>query len=62
MQVEDQENCSCGMEHGGEHRWTARDRVVVKRMEQYLDETDSRRVEVEELEHLLVPEDLRGQF
>ena len=29
----------------------------MKRMEQYLDETDSLKVEVEELEHLLVPED-----
>ena len=40
-----------------EHRWTARGRVVVKRMEQYLDETDSPKVEAEELEHLLGPED-----
>ena len=25
--------------YGGEHRWTARDRAVVARMEQYLDES-----------------------
>ena len=23
MEAEDQENCSCGMEYGGEHRWHA---------------------------------------
>ena len=40
VEVEDQENCSCGVEYGGEHRWTARDRVVIARMEQYLDESD----------------------
>ena len=29
MEVEDQEYCSRGVEYGGEHRWTARDRAVV---------------------------------
>ena len=41
----------------GEHRWTARDRTVIARMEQYLDENDNMRVEIEELEFLLGPED-----
>ena len=57
MEVEDQGNCICRIEYGGEHRWTARDRVVIARMEQYLDESDSLKVEVEELELLLGPED-----
>ena len=57
MEVDDQENCSCGMEYEGERRWTARDRVVITRMERYLDESDSLKVEVEELELLLGPED-----
>ena len=57
MEVDDQENCSCGMEYEGERRWTARDRVVITRMEQYLDESDSLKVEVDELELLLGPED-----
>ena len=57
MEVEDQENCSYGMEHGGEHGWTARDRVVIARMEQYLDKSDSLKVEVEEVELVLGPED-----
>ena len=47
---EDQEFCSCGMEHGGEHRWTARDRGVMARMVQYLDRNGSLIVEIEELE------------
>ena len=51
MEVEDQEYCSCDMEYGGAHRWTARDRTVTARMEQYLNESDSMKVEIEELEH-----------
>ena len=57
MEVEDHETCSCGMEHGGEHRWTARDREVIARIEHHLNESDSMKVEVEELELLLGPED-----
>ena len=34
-EVEDQESGSCEMEFEGEHRWTARDRIVVANMEQY---------------------------
>ena len=41
----------------GECRWTARDRVVIARMEQYLDKSESMKVEIEELELLLGPED-----
>ena len=57
MEVEDQENCCCGMEYGGEHLWTARDRVVFVRMEQHLNENDSMKVEIEELELLCGPEE-----
>ena len=57
MEVEDQENDSCGMEYGGEHRWSARGRTVIARMEQHLNENDSTKVEIEELELLLGPED-----
>ena len=45
------------MEFEGEHRWSARDRTVIARMEQYLNENDNMRVEIEELEFLLGPED-----
>ena len=54
MEVEDQEQCSFSMGCGGEQRWTARDRTVVARMEQYLNESDSMKVEIEELEHCLL--------
>ena len=57
MEVEDQENCSCGIEYGGERRWTARDRAVIARMSQYQDDSESLKVEDEELELLLGPED-----
>ena len=57
MEVDDEELVACGKEYEGEYRWTARDRVVVVRMEQYLDRSESLKVEVEELELLLGPED-----
>ena len=60
MEVEDKENCSCGMDYGGEHRWTARDSVVIARMEQDLDESDSLKVEVEDLKLLLWSRRFRG--
>ena len=60
MEVDNQQKCSCGKEHGDEHRWTARDRVGNSRVEQYLDESDSLKVEVEELEPLLWSRRLRG--
>ena len=41
----------------GGYRWNARDRTVTARMEQYLNESDSLKEEVEELELLLGPED-----
>ena len=53
MKVEDQACCSCGMEDGGEHRWTACDRTLTARMEKYPNETDSVKVEIEELKHCL---------
>ena len=45
------------MEYEGEHRWTARDGTVIAKMEQYLNEYDNMKVEIEELEFLLGPED-----
>ena len=56
-EVEDQESGSCEMEYEGEHRWTARDRTFIARMEQFLNENDNMKVEIEELELLLGPED-----
>ena len=61
-EVEDQESGSCEMEFEGEHRWTARDRTVIARMEQYLNENDNARVEIEELESLLGPEHSEMDF
>ena len=50
--------CSCGVEHGGEHRWTARDRAVTARMVQYLDTSECLEVDIEELDDsLLGPEE-----
>ena len=37
-EVDDQESGSCELEYEGEHRWTARDRMVTARMEEYLNE------------------------
>ena len=52
------ECCSCGMEYGGEHRWTARDRAVTARTVQYLDRRGSFVVDIDELEDcLLGPEE-----
>ena len=56
-EVDDQESGSCELEYEGEHRWTARDRMVTARMEEYLNENDNMRVDIEELEFLLDPED-----
>ena len=56
-EVEEQEIGSCEMEYEGEHRWTARDRTFIERMEQWLNGNDNMRVEIEELEFLLGPED-----
>ena len=58
MEMEDQEYCSCAVEYGGEHRWTARNRAVMARMVQYLDRSESMNLEMEELEYcLLGPEE-----
>ena len=48
MEVKDQESGSGEMEYEGEHRWTARGRTVIARMEQYLNENDNMKVEIEE--------------
>ena len=52
--MEDWENCSGEMKFEGEH--LARGRKVIARMKQYLNENDSMKVEVAELELLLGPE------
>ena len=57
-EVEDQESGSCEKEFEGQHRWNARDRTVIAKMEQYMNKSDSIKVEIEELESLLGPEDL----
>ena len=57
MEVEDQECGACEQECEGEHGWTARDRTMIAKMEQYLNESDNMKVEIEELELLLGPED-----
>ena len=56
-EMEDQDSGSKEKEVEGQHRWNARDRTVIARMEQYLTENDSIKVEIEELELLLGPED-----
>ena len=42
--------------------WSARERTVVARTEQYLEESQSLKVEVEELESLLGPDDSDVDF
>ena len=39
-EVEDQESGSGEMEYEGEKRWSARDRTVIARMEQYLNDSE----------------------
>ena len=56
-EVEDQESGSYEMEFEGEHRWTACDRTVITRMEQYQNKSDNMRAEIEEKESLFGPED-----
>ena len=57
MVVEDQEYGVYEKEHEVGHRWTAHDRRIIAKMEQYLNESDIVNVEFEELELLLGPED-----
>ena len=42
--------------------WSARDRTVVAKTKQYLEESKSVKVEVEELESLLDPDDIDVDF
>ena len=42
--------------------WSARDRTIIAQIEQYLEESCRMKVEVEELESLLGPEDLEMNF
>ena len=58
-EMEDQESGSYEKEFEEQnHRWNARDRAVIAKMEQYLNKSDSIKVEVEELQFLRGPEDL----
>ena len=54
MEVEDPEHCSCGVACGDKHRWTARERTVIARMVQYLNESYSMKMDIEEFEHCLL--------
>ena len=56
-EVEDQEIGRNEKEFEGQHRWNVRDRTVIARMEQYLNESDCMKLENEELELLLGPAD-----
>ena len=48
-----------GIEYGGEHRWSTLDKVVMARVEHYLDRRESPGVDIEELEYsLLGPNEL----
>ena len=55
MEVEDQEFGACGKEYEGEYRRTAREKTLVAKVEQYLNESGNVKVEIEE--HKLEPED-----
>ena len=57
VEVDDQELGACGKEYEGGYRWTARDRTIIAKMEQYLNESGMMKVEIEEFELLLGPED-----
>ena len=57
--MEDQEFGACEKVYEGEHRWTVRDRRIIAKMEQYLNDSGNVKVEIEELELLLGPEDLQ---
>ena len=47
------------MKYGGEHRWTARDKTVIAKMQHHLYRSESLEVDFEELEyHLLGPDEL----
>ena len=56
MEVEDQEFVAYEGEYEGEQRWTTRDRTITAKMDQYLNESDHRKVEIEDLELVLGPE------
>ena len=57
MEVEAQELGACSKTIEGDHRRTARDRTIIAKMDQYLHESDNMKVETEELELLLGPEE-----
>ena len=59
-------NSSFGEEQGrfevGEQKWSARERMIIARTKQYLEESRSLKVEVEELESMLGPDDSDVDF
>ena len=54
-EVDDHESGSYEKEFEGEHRWIVRENTVIARVEQYLNESDNMKVEIDE--SLLGPED-----
>ena len=56
-EVEDQESGSYEKEFEGQHRRNVRDRTVIARMEQHLNESDCMKLEIAGLELPLGPED-----
>ena len=52
-EVEDQQSGSQEKEIEGQRRWNARDRTVIVKMEQYVNEGDCVKLEIGELELLL---------
>ena len=46
MEVEDQEFVAHEKEYEEKHRWTARDRTITAKMDQCLNESDNRKVEI----------------
>ena len=47
-----------GIEYGGEHRWSTLDKVVMAKLEHYLDRSESLEVDTEELEYYLIGPDV----
>ena len=41
-----------------DHRWTACERTLIDKMEKYLDASESMRVEISELEHFLLAQEM----
>ena len=51
-------NKTRGIEYGGGHRWTARERNVIAKIKHHLDKCEGLEVDIEELEYYLVGPDV----